>query len=207
MSQNQESRCSGILLHITSLPSRFGVGDFGPSAFEFVDLLKQAGQTLWQILPINPPSFGNSPYSCTSAFAISPLFISPELLIRDGLLDESDLEPTLECSPHRVQYAPVLEFKIRLLSKSYGRFRMRVNKIEYERFCVDHSYWLEDFCVFSVLKNHFNGRSWNEWPEDIKKRNTVEKYIERFRRTCRPGKIFSICSVLPMGGITEVLSR
>ncbi len=190
MSQNQESRCSGILLHITSLPSKFGVGDFGPSAFEFIDLLKQAGQTLWQILPINPPSFGNSPYSCTSAFAISPLFVSPELLIRGGLLDESDLEPTLECSPHRVQYAPVLEFKIRLLSKSYARFRMRANKIEYERFCVDHSYWLEDFCVFSVLKNHFNGRSWIAWPEDIKKRNTVEKYIERLGELIDQEKYF-----------------
>ena len=89
MSQNQESRCSGILIHITSLPSKFGVGDFGPSAFEFVDLLKQAGQAYWQILPINPTSFGNSPYSCTSAFAISPLFVSPEFMIRDGFLEES----------------------------------------------------------------------------------------------------------------------
>lgn len=179
MSHNQESRCSGILLHITSLPSKFGVGDFGPSAFEFVDLLKQAGQAYWQILPINPTSFGNSPYSCTSAFAISPLFVSPEFMIRDGFLEEDELEVDPECSPHHVQYSPVLNFKISLLTKSYSRFSRRVDKNEYEKFCAANSYWLEDFCLFTVLKNHFGGHSWSEWPEGIKNRNTVEKYLER----------------------------
>lgn len=190
MSQNQEFRCSGILLHITSLPSKYGVGDFGPSAYEFVDLLKQAGQRLWQILPINPTSFGNSPYSCTSAFAISPLFVSPELMIRDGFLEESDLEIDLECSPHRVQYSPVLDFKIRLLTKSYSRFSRRVDKNEYEKFCVANSYWLEDFCLFSVLKKHFGGHSWSEWPKGIKTRNTVEKYIARLGELVDQEKYF-----------------
>lgn len=179
MLHNQKSRCSGILLHITSLPSKFGVGDFGPSAFEFVDLLKQAGQALWQILPINPTSFGNSPYSCTSAFAISPLFVSPEFMIRDGFLEESELEIDPGCSPHHVQYSPALNFKISLLIKSYSRFSRRVDKNEYEKFCVSNSYWLEDFCIFTVIKNHFGGHSWSEWPEGIKNRNTVEKYLER----------------------------
>ena len=179
MSQNQESRCSGVLLHITSLPSKFGVGDFGPSAFEFVDSLKQAGQTYWQILPINPTSFGDSPYSCTSAFAISPLFVSPEFMIRDGFLEESELEFDPECSPQHVQYSPVLSFKISLLTKSYARFSRRVDKNEYEKFCVANSYWLEDFCLFTVLKNHFGGHSWSEWPDGIKNRNTVERYLER----------------------------
>jgi 4-alpha-glucanotransferase len=190
MPQNQESRSSGILLHITSLPSKFGVGDFGPSAFEFVDLLRQAGQSLWQILPINPPSFGNSPYSCTSAFAISPLFASPEFMIRDGFLEEGDLEPALECSPNRVQYSPALDFKISLLSKSFARFSRRVDKNEYEKFCVDNSYWLEDYCLFSVLKNYFDGRSWSEWPEDIKKRNTVEEYVGRLSELVDQEKYF-----------------
>ncbi|PIP72884.1 MAG: 4-alpha-glucanotransferase [Nitrospinae bacterium CG22_combo_CG10-13_8_21_14_all_47_10] len=180
MSHNHGSRCSGILLHITSLPSKYGVGDFGPSAFEFVDLLKQAHQTLWQILPINPTSFGNSPYSCTSAFAISPLFVSPELMIRDGFLEERDLEVDLEFSPNRVQYTSVLDFKISLLSKSYSRFSRRMDRDEYERFCVANSYWLEDFCLFSVLKKHFGTCSWAEWPEEIKSRKMVAKYIERF---------------------------
>ncbi len=190
MSQNQETRSSGILLHITSLPSKFGVGDFGPSAFEFVDLLKQAGQTHWQILPINPTSFGNSPYSCTSAFAISPLFVSPEFMIRDGFLEEGELEVDVECSPHHVQYSPVLNFKISLLTKSYTRFSRRVDKNEYEKFCIANSYWLEDFCLFTVLKNHFGGHSWSEWPEGVKKRNTVERYLERMGELVDQEKYF-----------------
>ena len=133
MPQKPESRCSGILLHITSLPSKFGVGDFGPAAFEFVDSLEQAGQTLWQILPINPPSFGNSPYSCTSAFAISPLFASPELMLRDGLLEDYDLESVPEFSSNRVQYSFVLDFKTQLLSKSYDRFKENIDKDEFKK--------------------------------------------------------------------------
>ena len=190
MPQKPESRCSGILLHITSLPSKFGVGDFGPAAFEFVDSLEQAGQTLWQILPINPPSFGNSPYSCTSAFAISPLFASPELMLRDGLLEDYDLESVPEFSSNRVQYSFVLDFKIQLLSKSYDRFKENIDKDEFKKFCVDNSYWLEDFCLFSALKNHFGGRSWNEWPEDIKRRNAVHRYTDSLREYLEREKYF-----------------
>lgn len=190
MSHNQETRSSGILLHITSLPSKYGVGDFGPSAFEFVDLLKQAGQTYWQILPINPTSFGNSPYSCTSAFAISPLFVSPEFMIRDGFLEENELEVDFECSPHHVQYSSVLNFKINLLAKSFTRFSRRVDRNEYENFCAANSYWLEDFCLFTVLKKYFGGHSWSEWPESIKTRNTVEKYLERMSEHVEQEKYF-----------------
>lgn len=203
MVQNHESRCSGILLHITSLPSKFGVGDFGPSAFEFVDLLKQAGQSLWQILPINPTSYGNSPYSCTSAFAISPLFVSPEFMIRDGLLAESDLELSHECSPHKVQYSPVLDFKINLLSKSYERFKWRVDKNEYEKFCVNNSYWLEDYCLFTVMKNHFDGRAWSEWPEDIKKRKLIDKYLVRLHELVEREKYFQFVLFRQWKGLQE----
>jgi 4-alpha-glucanotransferase len=191
MSHKYQSRNCGILLHITSLPSKFGVGDFGPSAFAFVDLLKQANQTLWQILPINPTSFGNSPYSCTSAFAISPLFVSPELMMGDGLLNESDLEPIPEFTSDRVQYSSVLEYKIKILSKSYDRFKEAVNH-EYEKFCIDNSYWLEDFCLFSALKIFFEGRSWSEWPEDIRKRNpeSLQRYSASLRESVRKEKYF-----------------
>ncbi|MBT7476867.1 MAG: 4-alpha-glucanotransferase [Nitrospina sp.] len=192
MHQKPESRCSGILLHITSLPSKFGVGDFGPSAFEFVNLLKQAGQTLWQILPINPPSFGNSPYSCTSAFAISPLFASPELMLRDGLLEDCDLAAAPEFSPNRIHYPSALDFKVKLLSKSYDRFKESIDKNEFEKFCLDNSYWLEDFSLFSALKNDFEERSWSEWSEEIKKRSpdAIEKYSGTLRETLEKEKYF-----------------
>ena len=204
MPQKPESRCSGILLHITSLPSKFGVGDFGPAAFEFVDSLEQAGQTLWQILPINPPSFGNSPYSCTSAFAISPLFASPELMLRDGLLEDYDLESVPKFSSNRVQYSFVLDFKIQLLSKSYDRFKENIDKDEFKKFCVDNSYWLEDFCLFSALKNHFGGRSWSEWPEDIKRRNAVHRYTDSLREYLEREKYFQF--VLLLVGIYLILT-
>ncbi len=192
MPQKPESRCSGILLHITSLPSSFGVGDFGPSAFEFVDSLKQASQALWQILPINPPSFGNSPYSCTSAFAISPLFVSPELMVRDGLLENCDIESAPEFSQGRVYYSAVLDFKIHLLSKSYDRCRKNIDENEFKIFCLDNAYWLEDFCLFSALKSHFGGHAWSEWPEEIRKRNpdAVKKYSEVLRESREKEKYF-----------------
>jgi 4-alpha-glucanotransferase len=192
MDQKNKSRCSGILLHITSLPSKFGVGDFGPSAFEFVDLLSQAAQSIWQILPINPPSFGNSPYSCTSAFALSPLFVSPEHMIRDGLLEDCDLEPVPEIFSKRVQYSPVLNLKIKLLTKSYDRFKEIADRTEFEKFCADNSYWLEDYSLFSVLKNLFDGRSWSEWPDDIKKRKpgAVDRYAESLREPIEREKFF-----------------
>ncbi len=163
----------------------------GPSAFAFVDSLKQANQTLWQILPINPTSFGNSPYSCTSAFAISPLFVSPELMMGDGLLNESDLEPIPEFTSDQVLYSSVLEYKTKILSKSYDRFKDAVNN-EYEKFCVDNSYWLDDFSLFSALKIFFEGRSWNEWPDDIRKRNpdSLQRYSDSLRESVRKEKYF-----------------
>ena len=192
MAQKHETRCSGILLHVTSLPSKFGVGDFGPSAFEFVDTLSQASQSLWQILPINPTSFGNSPYSCTSAFALNPLFVSPELMLRDGLLEEDDLKSVPKFSSERVQYSPVLEFKIKILSKSYDRFKLVVGRNEFEKFCADNAYWLEDYCLFSALKNLFNERSWSEWPDEIKKRNpdALDRYADSLREPVEREKYF-----------------
>jgi 4-alpha-glucanotransferase len=192
MPQNHETRCSGILLHITSLPSKFGVGDFGPAAFEFADSLVQASQSLWQILPLNPTSFGNSPYSCTSAFALSPLFASPEFMVRDGLLEDCGLEPLPEFSSERVQYSTALDFKIKLLSKSYDRFNEGADKNEFEKFCVDNSYWLEDYGIFSALKNLFDGRSWIEWPEEIKKRipDAIDRYTDSLREPIEREKYF-----------------
>jgi 4-alpha-glucanotransferase len=192
MAQNHESRSSGILLHITSLPSKFGIGDFGPSAHEFVASLNHAGQSIWQILPINPPSFGNSPYSCTSAFAISPLFASPELLVRDGMLEEDDLNSLLEFSSERVDYSTVLTFKLMLLAKSYDRFKASMNTFEFNKFCVNNSYWLEDFSLFVVLKKLYEGKSWSDWPEEIRKRRpeAIEQLVGSLQEPLEREKFF-----------------
>jgi len=117
-------RKSGILLHISSLPSPFGIGDLGPEACKFADFLSESGQSIWQLLPLNPtdPISGNSPYNSSSAFASNPLFISPELLVRDGLLEDGELHSAILPSARRVDYERVMKNKLQLLERSYSRF-------------------------------------------------------------------------------------
>jgi len=165
-------RASGILLHPTSLPSPFGVGDMGPGAFRFVNFLAEAKQSLWQILPLNPtdPEHYSSPYHSTSAFACNPLLISPELLVRDGLLKKRDLESIPDFPLERVDYRAVGAYKKELLKGAFERFKGKRPSHEYERFCSEHSPWLEDFALFTALKSHFNGKVWSQWPQDIRDR-------------------------------------
>ena len=164
-------RKSGILLHITSLPSQFGIGDIGPAAYRFVDLLWEAKQTIWQILPLNPTDLAccSSPYHSTSSFAGNPLLISPELLMRDGLLTPSDLEPVPCFHPERVDFSSVLSYKHILFQKAFERFGNRFDQ-DYGNFCKENSYWLDDFALFMSLKGHYQGRLWNEWPKEIRDR-------------------------------------
>src|SRR4030095_11181152 len=115
-------RASGILLHPTSLPGRFGIGDLGPAAYEFVDFLEETGQSLWQTLPLGPTGYGDSPYSCFSAFAGSPLLVNLESLITDGLLDQSEIESAPEFPPNMVDYGRVIECKYPLLKKAHANF-------------------------------------------------------------------------------------
>ena len=116
-------RRSGLLLHITSLPGRFGVGDLGPEARRFADFLSEAGQSLWQVLPLNPPSYGNSPYATLSSFAWSPLLISPELLVQDGYLDARDLAGAPAFSQSPADFDGATHWKRPLLQRAYERFR------------------------------------------------------------------------------------
>ncbi|MCD4781913.1 MAG: 4-alpha-glucanotransferase [Candidatus Omnitrophica bacterium] len=163
----------GILLHISSLPSNFGIGDLGPSAYKFVDFLCQAKQKYWQILPLNPtdPMFGNSPYSSHSAFAGNPLFISPALLKEDGLLTDKEFRSKLEFDERTVDFSVVIDFKNRLLSMAYNRFKSSSkHKKLFKFFCQDHVEWLDNFALYVVLKNIYVDQSWNEWPDDIKSR-------------------------------------
>ena len=165
-------RGSGILLHVTSLPSRFGVGDLGPEAYRFVDFLSESGQSYWQILPLSPtmPVHHNSPYASTSAFAGSTLLISPELLVEDGLLDPSDLQYAPEFPAHLVNYAAVHEFKRGLWERACARFKAAGPQAAYESFCVEEGWWLDAFAPFRAIRNHFSGRVWSDWSEELRDR-------------------------------------
>jgi 4-alpha-glucanotransferase len=168
-------RGSGILLHLTSLPSNFGIGDAGPWAYRFADFLHESGQSYWQILPLSPTDLwhGNSPYHSPSAFAFNPLMISPELLIQEGWLTQEDINPLLEFPVRKIDYKSVTSFKNRLFERVFERFKERNAVDEYDRFCSENAYWLDDFVLFSALKSHFHGLAWTEWPEELRDRERV----------------------------------
>jgi 4-alpha-glucanotransferase len=178
-------RGSGILLHITSLPSPYGIGDFGGGAYRFVDFLYEAGQCFWQFLPLGPTCgiFGNSPYSSFSTFAGNPLLISPERLVEDGLLSRSDIK-TGRFPNKKVDYKRVSEYKNRMLHTAYKRNKESlINDYEFKRFCDEHSYWLDDYCLFISLKRHFNGIEWGRWPKELRDRdeNALVSWRERLK--------------------------
>ena len=163
-----EYRSSGILLHVTSLPSPYGIGDLGPSAFSWVDRLHDGGQEWWQALPVGPTGYGNSPYQSLSSFAGNGLLISPDCLISDGLLNAGD------CDGHfpsdRVDYDAVIPFKENLLRKARARFhagQRRDLRPAYQEFCAVQENWLEDYALFRALKNEFGGSGYLEWPDDL----------------------------------------
>jgi len=164
-------RGSGILLHITSLPSPYGIGDFGPSAYRFVDFLHNAHQRYWQILPLNPTTltYDSSPYLSTSAFAGNTNLISPELMIRDGFLENIDSQSLPDFPQNRVDYGEVTLYKKNLFSRAYEQHE---EEIQYDRdyvvFCREHSWWLEDYAVFQVLIEYYGEKTWSDWPYNIK---------------------------------------
>lgn len=165
-------RKSGILLHITSLPSLYGIGDMGPGAYKFADFLVETKQSLWQILPLAPTDlvYGNSPYGTISAFAGNSLLISPELLERDGLVKREDIFSLPEFPADKVDYEGVSNYKKNLLNLAYERFKKMRNNREYKEFCAGSSYWLEDYALFLALKVYFRGQAWCEWPTEIRDR-------------------------------------
>jgi 4-alpha-glucanotransferase len=175
------SRSSGILLHPTSLPGTWGIGDFGAAAYEFVDFLVSAGQSLWQILPLNPTGFGDSPYQSPSAFAGNQLLISPDKMLEDGLLQREDLyddsgQPIQTFSPDKVDYDAVCEFKWPLLRKSFARFRSGAAPAHQEgfaRFCQEQADWLDDYALFISIKDQRDGASLDTWDKDIRLRDAA----------------------------------
>ncbi|HEX9665410.1 MAG TPA: 4-alpha-glucanotransferase, partial [Thermodesulfobacteriota bacterium] len=177
-------RGSGILLHISSLPSPFGIGDLGPGAYKFIDFLVETKQSYWQILPLNPTSsvLGNSPYNSPSAFAGNPLLISPEILIKRGFLSESDLNPEFSFNGQRVDYENVTNYKEGILRIAFEKNKNRLlTDNEFKRFCDNSSSWLEDYALFISLKESFKNAIWTEWPEEIRDRTegSLSEYKER----------------------------
>ncbi len=164
------TRGSGILMHLTSLPSRFGIGDMGPWAYKFVDFLVQTKQNVWQILPLNLTTPDHhSPYSSPSAFAGNTLLISPELLVEYGLISESDLGSP-EFPADLVDYRSVQPYKEELLRKAFSAFREK-SDCDYDRFLEENSSWLEDFTLFRALKLRFNNQVWSDWPHELRERH------------------------------------
>jgi 4-alpha-glucanotransferase len=165
-----QSRASGILLHITSLPGRFGIGDLGNEAYRFADFLYSAGQRLWQFLPLGSTRDGNSPYQCLSVFAGNPLLISLEKLVEDKFLEPSDVEVIPSFPENSVDYSAVAKYKIPLLKRSFEIFSRRASLAErdaFEAFCEQECFWLRDYSLFMALKEVHGSLAWNSWEEDI----------------------------------------
>jgi 4-alpha-glucanotransferase len=176
------SRESGILIHITSLPSKFGIGDLGPYAYQFIDFLKAARQQYWQILPLNPSGtyVGNSPYASYSAFGGNPLLISPEKLVEDGLLQQSEISASPEFPEDRVDFKKVIEYKTTILQHAYDRHMLTgILRPEFEEFQRQNQSWLEDYALFVALKQQFDEVYWLEWAPEIRDRN--EKRLKEWR--------------------------
>jgi 4-alpha-glucanotransferase len=166
-----EYRASGLLLHVTSLPSPYGIGDVGPPAVEWIDRLYDAGQGWWQSLPLGPTGYGNSPYQSVSSFAGNGLLISPAKLIADGLLRAADCKR--QFAPDAVDYDAVIPFKHQLLETAWKNFESGERKDllpEYEQFCHNQAHWLEDYALFRALKDEHDGASYLEWPLDLVRR-------------------------------------
>ena len=170
-----EYRASGLLLHVTSLPSPYGVGDVGPVALSWIDRLAHAGQSWWQMLPLGPTGYGNSPYQSMSSFAGNGLLISPDWLIEDGLLPASD--PQARSFPqNKVDYSAVIPFKHGLLDKAWANFSAGARadlRPAFEQFRKDQAHWLEDYALFRALKVRFDGKYYLEWPTELVERRAA----------------------------------
>lgn len=174
-------RESGILLHPTSLPSKYGIGELGNEAYSFVDFLVRSRQKLWQILPLGPVGYGESPYQCFSAFAGNTLLVSIDKLIEQKLLSKEDVGTLPDFDVRFVEFERVRKFKFDLYRKAFKKFKSEGINADYRRFLRDNSFWLEEFSLFMALKEHFGGAAWNLWDKEIafRKPDAVEYYKDK----------------------------
>lgn len=167
-------RASGILLHPTSLPGEFGIGDLGAKAYEFVDLLEEAKQTYWQILPLGPTGYGDSPYQCFSAFAGNTLLISPQKLVEAELLDESFLKAKPDFPAEKVDYGGVYDWKNKIVPEAYKSFHQTTSvdlRGRFESFNQENDWWLEDYATYKAVKAAQGQKAWYEWDDSLKLRD------------------------------------
>ena len=180
---NPVKRTSGILLHPTSLPGPYGIGDLGPEAYKFIDFLVAAGQSLWQVLPLGPTGYGDSPYACYSAFAGNTLLISPERLIEEGLLDSA---PASATKTSRVDFGEAHKIKDELLRRAHERYTKTTDttlRSAFETFAQRHVLWLDDYALFRALKDAHGGVAWNEWEPSLIHRtpSAIERARDQYR--------------------------
>ena len=179
-------RASGILLHPTSLPSKFGIGDLGDEAYRFVDFLAAAKQTYWQVLPLGPTGYGDSPYQCFSAFAGNTNLISPQKIVEDGFLTDEEINQKPDFPVGRVDFGKVYEWKNWILTKAFERFRLTTSvdlRGKFETFCQEQAAWLNDYTLFRAVKKSQNQTSWQNWDAPLKLRD--EKALARAREDLR----------------------
>jgi 4-alpha-glucanotransferase len=187
MSMQHSARSAGLLLHPTSLPGRFGIGSLGEEARQFVDFLAEAGLSIWQVLPLGPTGYGDSPYQSFSSFAGNPLLIDPQELLRQGYLSAGDLQAAPDFAPDRVDYGAVIPHKRQLLGRAFASWQDRPpagSREAFEEFCAAAAPWLEEFALFMALKLHQERQGqagpWSIWPPPLLRREKTA--LEQMRR-------------------------
>lgn len=186
-------RASGVLLHPTSLPGKYGIGDLGAEAFKFVDFLARAKQTYWQVLPLGPTGYGDSPYQCFSAFAGNTNLISPEKLVEDGFLTFDEINRKPDFPVGRVDFGKLYDYKNQILNSAYEGFR-RTTRVElragFEAFCQAEAAWLDDYALFRAVKKSQNQKMWLEWDAPLKLReaNALKEAGENLREDVQAQK-------------------
>lgn len=177
-------RASGILLHPTSLPSKYGIGDLGATAYKFIDFLESAKQTYWQVLPLGPTGYGDSPYQSFSAFAGNTNLISPQFLVRDGFLTGEEINQKPDFPIGRVDFGLLYDWKNHILALAFERFRQPTNansRAEFEAFCHHEKFWLDDYALFRAIKKSQDQKMWLEWDEPLRLRD--EKALSEARQS------------------------
>jgi 4-alpha-glucanotransferase len=188
-------RASGILLHPTSLPGAYGIGDLGAQAFKFVDFLQKSRQTYWQVLPLGPTGYGDSPYQCFSAFAGNTNLISPEKLVDENLLSVDEINQKPDFPADRVDFGGVYEWKNWILPKAYERFRVTTSvdlRGRFETFAQQNAAWLEDYALYRAVKFEQNQKAWYEWDEPLRLRDetALNWARERLREEIQAQKFY-----------------